>query len=327
MLRLAASWIWDSWLVDDGARFHLYFLKASRAPREAHRRHWRAAIGHAVSDDLIRWTELADALVAEDAPRFDDLATWTGSVVRDPAGLWRLFYTGVDRAGNGAVQRIGQATSYDLTTWERTDLLLEADPRWYERLADGSGWPDEAWRDPWVMPDGSGGWRMLVTARAREGELLHRGVVGHATSPDLVHWEVGPPLSAPDAGFGQLEVLQYAVVDGQPLLLFSCLHTEMDTEMDAERGAAGGGVWSVPVDEDLAAVDITRARRVTTEALYSGRLIRDRSGSWVMLAFRHLDEDGEFVGEITDPIPVAWQGDRLLMGNVPAAWQPDLTRT
>ena len=317
MLRLAASWIWDSWLVDDGERFHLFFLKASRALRDPDRRHWRASIGHAVSDDLTHWTELADALVAADGPRFDDLATWTGSVVRDPAGGWRLFYTGVDRAGNGVVQRIGQATSSDLTTWERTDLVLEPDPRWYETIADASGWSDQAWRDPWVMPDGHGGWRMLVTARAREGELLHRGVVGQATSPDLVHWEVGPPLSVPDE-FGQLEVLQHAVVDGQPLLLFSCLHTEMDEH----RGAAGGGVWAVPVEEDLAAVDVTRARRVTSEALYVGRLVRDRSGAWVMLAFRHLDEDGGFVGEITDPIPVAWQDDRLVMGDVPEAWRP-----
>lgn len=320
MLRLASSWVWDSWIVDDGDRFHLFFLKASRALHDQHRRHGRAAIGHAVSDDLVTWTEVADALVADDPPRFDDVATWTGSIVRDPAGLWRMFYTGVDRAGAGLVQRIGQATSSDLLTWERTDLVLQADDRWYERMVDGSGWPDEAWRDPWVMPDArTGGWRMLVTARAREGDLHHRGVVGHATSTDLVHWEIGPPLSAPSAGFGQLEVMQYAVVDGQPLLLFSCLHTEMALE----RREPGGGVWAVPVEADFASVDLALARRVTTEALYVGRLVRDRGGAWVMLAFHHLDEDGEFVGEIIDPVPVAWQGGRLVMtGDVPEAWRP-----
>lgn len=320
MLRLAPSWVWDSWLADDGDRFHLFFLKASRALRDPDRRHGHAAIGHAVSDDLVHWTELADALVAEDGPAFDDLATWTGSVVRDPTGLWRLFYTGIDREAGGLVQRIGAATSSDLVTWHRTDLLLESDPRWYEK-APSAVWPDEAWRDPWVMPGPDGeGWRMLVTARSDHGEPNDRGVVGQATSDDLETWRIGPPLSTPDGGFGQLEVLQHAVVDGQPLLMFSCLHTEMATEREDRRR---GGVWVVPVEEPLESVDVGRAVRVTSEALYSGRLVQDRSGGWVMLAFRHVDESGEFVGEITDPIPVTWDGARLRLSDVPEAWLPD----
>ncbi len=320
MLRLAASWVWDFWLVDDGDRFHLFFLKASRALQDPDLRHGRAAIGHAVSDDLVHWSELADALVAGDEPGFDDLATWTGSVVRDPGGPWRLFYTGIDRAGGGLAQRIGQATSDDLLTWHRTDLLLESDPRWYETTPVGT-WPDVAWRDPWVMPGTGGeGWRMLVTARAAHGERNHRGVVGQATSDDLRTWRAGPPLSTPDGGFGQLEVLQHAVVDGQPLLMFSCLPTEMATEREDRRR---GGVWVVPVEEPLEHVDIERAVRVTSAALYSGRLVQDRSGAWVMLAFRNLDETGDFVGEIADPIPVTWDGTGLRLSDVPEAWLPD----
>jgi beta-fructofuranosidase len=321
MLRLAPSWLWDSWLADDGERYHLFFLKASRALQDPDRRHARAGIGHAVSRDLVRWTEEADALVADDGPAFDDLATWTGSVVRDPAGLWRLFYTGIDRTSGGLVQRIGQATSTDLVTWHRTGLLLESDARWYEKAPSDAGWPDEAWRDPWVMPGPGGeGWRMLVTARAAHGERNHRGVVGQATSDDLETWRVGPPLSTPDAGFGQLEVIQHAVVDGQALLMFSCLPTEMATERPDRRR---GGVWVVPVEEPLERVDVDHAVRVTSEALYSGRLVQDRSGAWVMLAFRNVDEEGRFVGEITDPIPVTWDGSGLRLTGVPAGWLPD----
>jgi beta-fructofuranosidase len=33
----------------------------------------------------------------------------------------------------------------------------------------------------------------------------------------------------------------------------------------------------------------------------------------VMLAFRNTAPDGTFVGEITDPLPVAWEGDRLVL--------------
>ena len=52
---------------------------------------------------------------------------------------------------------------------------------------------------------------------------------------------------------------------------------------------------------------------------YSGRLIRDRGGRWVLLAFRNLGPDGGFVGEITDPMPVSWDrvGEALVVQTLP----------
>lgn len=324
MLRLPASWTWDFWLAQDQGTYHLFFLKASRALHDPDRRHWRATVGHAVSVDLRSWTEVADALVPSDSPATDDLATWTGSVVQDDTDRWWMFYTGVDREGRGQVQRIRAATSTDLMTWrKRPGIVLESDPRWYEKLADDN-WQDEAFRDPWVFretPDGP--WHMLITARARTGSKYHRGIVGHATSPDLERWTLGSPLSRPDAGFGQLEVLQIEEVDGRRVLLFSCLHTEMSHE----RRTTGqlGGVWSVPIDAPTGPFDITKARRLTTEAAYSGRLVKDPSGRWVMLAFRHIDAHGSFVGEIADPVPVAWNADgtALRLVDPPAEWVPE----
>ncbi|MFK0113015.1 hypothetical protein [Streptomyces sp. NPDC091217] len=85
MLSLPDHWVWDSWYVtDDEGRHHVFFLRASRALHDPERRHLRASIGHAVSDDLRSWRLAADALVAADEPSWDDLATWTGSVVARP---------------------------------------------------------------------------------------------------------------------------------------------------------------------------------------------------------------------------------------------------
>ncbi len=324
MLRLPASWTWDFWLAQDQATYHLFFLKASRALHDPDRRHWRATVGHAVSDDLQSWTEVADALVPSDWPAPDDLATWTGSVVRDDEGLWWMFYTGVERESRGQVQRIRSATSTDLMTWHKhPGTVIESDPRWYEKLADDN-WQDEAFRDPWVFretPDGP--WHMLITARARTGPQYHRGVVGHAMSADLRDWELQAPLSRPDAGFGQLEVLQVEEVDGRRVLLFSCLHTEMSPE----RRSAGqlGGIWSVPIDSLTGPFDLAKAQRLTTEAAYSGRLVRDPSGRWVMLAFRHVDSSGSFVGEIADPVPITWNADgtALRLVDPPVDWVPE----
>jgi beta-fructofuranosidase len=313
VFRLPSSWVWDFWFADDGEHYHLFFLKASRALHDPDRRHWRATIGHAVSADLRHWTEVSDAIVPSDGPAFDDLATWTGSVVQAPDGTWRMFYTGVNRAGSGLVQRIGAAISSDLHTWRRLmdEPVVEPDPRWYERLTDADAdWPDEAWRDPWVFADDAGdGWHKLVTARANEGEPRDRGVVGHARSHDLSTWTVEPPLSKPD-GFGQLEVLQVADVDGRSVLLFSCMTPQLSDSRLAEDG--GGGIWAVNIDDHAGPFDLSAAYRLHDESLYVGRLIQERDGAWVLLAFRNLGVDGEFGGEITDPIPVAWGADGRL---------------
>jgi len=322
MLRLAASWVWDFWFADDGDQFHLFFLKASRALHDPDRRHWRATIGHAVSTDLTEWTELADAIVPSDAPAFDDLATWTGSVVRAGDGTWRMFYTGVDREHGGLVQRVGSAAYADLVTWTTTGRALVApDPRWYERLAAGA-WPDEAWRDPWVFRDPSGaGWRMLLTARANVGDPSSRGVVGTAWSADLETWRVEPPRSAAGSGFGQLEVLQLEQVDGRWVLLFSCLGSELSNE----RKAAGerGGIWAVNVDDPAGPYDIAGAYRVADETLYVGRLVHDRAGRWQLLAFRNTTLAGDWIGEITDPVPVSWVDGRLTIPADVAGLAPD----
>ncbi len=312
MFVLPESWVWDFWLAHDGRRHHLFFLYASRALHDPDARHYRASIGHAVSDDLRHWTRVQDALVREDAPAWDDLATWTGSVVRGDDGLWWMFFTGSTRAeGTKNIQSIGAATSPDLVTWTRaaSNPLLRADPRHYELLADGQ-WRDEAFRDPWVLHT-DGGWHMLITARANHGPADDRGVIGHATSLDLKRWTLQAPLTQPGQGFGHLEVPQVECVDGQWLLLFSCLGVDLaQRNRDAGRK---GGVWVATASGPLGPYDLENAAPVLGEEQYSGRLVR-HGGQWMLLAFRHEDAAGGFVGEIGDPVPVHWDGERLVIG-------------
>jgi beta-fructofuranosidase len=318
VLRLPDHWLWDFWFADDGELFHLFFLKAPRRLGDPDLRHWNVSIGHAVSGDLAQWRVLDDALLPAAAPAFDDRSTWTGSVIRDDAGLWRMFYTGTSNAENGLKQRIGCVASRDLATWERAPELpvLESDPRWYEGLPRVE-WFDEAWRDPWVFrPAPDDHWHMLTTARVGTGPGESRGVIGHATSDDLVRWEVGPPLTEPDSGFGHLEVPQVEEIEGRTLLLFSCLGTEL-----SPKRPGAGGIWVAEGESLTGRFQISAARRISDESLYSGRIIRDRAGRWQLLAFRNLDADGRFVGELTDPIP--FDPDGPLLSVHPSTAAPD----
>jgi len=310
VLRLPGAWIWDFWLADDGDRYHLFFLFASRALQDERRRHRRAAIGHAVSEDLRNWVQVGDVLAASGPPAFDDLATWTGSVVRDRGGRWWLFYTGVTLVDDKIRQTIGAATSTDLMVWHKdsTSPLVTADGRWYEQL--GGDWHEEAWRDPWLLADPDGdGWHMLITARANHGPADDRGVIGHARSPDLRRWQVGPPLSKPGSGFGHIECPQLASVDGRLVLVFSCLEPEFSA---ARRGSgATGGILYVAADSPTGPFDIAAARPLTSDAFYCGRLVHDRAGQPMLLAFLYFDEARQFLGELSDPMPVGWEAGVL----------------
>lgn len=313
MLALPESWVWDFWFADDGQKYHLFFLYASKALKDPIARHHRAAIGHATSTDLTTWTRVTDAVVHGDAPAFDELATWTGSVTRHPDGTWYLFYTGAKLVAGQNRQTIGYATSPDLYDWTKQGQVAEADDRWYETLADKC-WHDEAFRDPWVMPDPDGdGWHMLVTARGRTGPTDDRGVVGHCWSPDLRTWEVRPPLSSVGQGFGQLEVMHTVVVEGQPFLIFSCLAD--DTSAAKQATGSPGGTWAAKAETVLGPYHLADAQLLADSGVYVGRLIQLRdTHEWQFLAFTNQLPDGSFGGTITNPRPVSLVDGLLVIG-------------
>ena len=297
MLRSQEDWIWDSWIADDGERFHLFFLKAPRALEDPGLRHTAATIGHASSLDLVDWDVHPDALGPSEHG-FDDLALWTGSVARGDDGLWRLYYTAVNRGGRGVHdQRIGFAESEDLMTWRRAaaEPLVEPDPCWYRMLGDGSG-ASETWRDPFVFRDGDV-WHMLITARDPTAERLFDGVLAHARSRDMRTWELGPPLIEA-ANFGQLEVAQVRQIDGQWLLVFTC-HPE---EQGEPRPFS---TWYVLGDSALGPFDLTTAKPFEDEPkLFAAPLVQRRDGSWAFVGFLNQEPEGILSFDIVDPIAV-----------------------
>jgi beta-fructofuranosidase len=308
MMLNPTHWTWDFWTARDGADYHLFFLKAPRSLGDPDLRHENARVGHAVSTDLRTWTELPDALEPGPEGAWDDLATWTGSVLRDPQGTWHMFYTGINRRERGAHQRIGHAVSDDLRTWTKTaePVLQLADDQDGHYQGAVTDWPAVDWRDPWVYrSDAHGEYRMLFTARVPGGASDERGAIGQARSQDLVTWEPLEPLVAPGE-FGHMEVPQLFREGDRWYLSYSVYAEQHSARRRALTSAQTGthyfvadaetGPFRSPGDEFLCGDPHGE--------LYAGRFERDPDGNLVFLAFLQFVDGGEFIGGLSDPIPV-----------------------
>ena len=116
-----------------------------------------------------------------------DPAIGTGSVLQDQDGLYHLFYTGHNDAGNGGKGKecVMHATSTDRESWTKVPEDTFFAPE---------GYSTDDFRDPevfWVEEDQC--YWMLIAAR--EDSL--GGVVAKYTSSDLKSWEFQGPIYAP----------------------------------------------------------------------------------------------------------------------------------
>lgn len=312
-LRLHDKWVWDFWFARNQNEHHIFYLQAPRSLGDPELRHKHASIGHAVSTDLRRWSVLADALHPGEPGAWDDIATWTGSVI-SLNGRWHMLYTGISSVENGLIQRIGLASSDDLIHWHKHEdnPVLEADPRWYEML-DLSRWRDQSWRDPWLFRTGSDGFiHVLVTARSPFGPADAAGVVAHARSRDLLTWEVMPPITQPGE-FAQVEAPQLVPVDGGYSLLISCLSEDHSRGRLARVGGIGQMGTFVFSSPDLfgtyraAALPLTRSDR-PRGPLYAGKAVQGTDGQWGFMGFMGDGAHG-FLGELISPLPARFDQD------------------
>ncbi len=149
-------------------QYHLFYQYNPHGPFHGSI-HW----GHAVSDDLVHWRDLAIALAPEPGS-YDQDGCWTGYFVNDN-GLPTLFYTAA------YPQSVAAAVSHDdLQTWEKIpeNPLIPGPPDEIGVLAGGH------FRDPFIWREGDG-WKMLVASKIEGvgGQIL----IYH--SNDLRQWE------------------------------------------------------------------------------------------------------------------------------------------
>ena len=162
-----AGWMNDPHGINfDGEKYHLYFQYVPGVTKWESKIQW----GHAVSDDLVEWKEVAPALI----PLDDEVGCWSGSVIAD--GDERvMFYTrpGAEDWGRGQV--ISARSDSQQESWVRTSHIP---------LVDG---PHDSthidFRDPQVRRDGDV-WKMTIGGGIRDVG----GAAFQYSSSDLVTW-------------------------------------------------------------------------------------------------------------------------------------------
>lgn len=208
--------LWDPWFVVHDNVVHL-FCQQGRIAESSDRDPTDAdCIGHAVSTDLVNWTECEPILRPDSAYPLEDLWAWTGCAVSHE-GLINLYYTMRSSRENGQVERLGLATSPDGNTWTRHpgNPILEPDPRWYRAQSNAVVPGRIDCRDLSVVRDpASGYWYGFYATRVNQGEMPQTSVIGAARSTDLVNWEPLPPAFAPGT-YGTVEVPEVFPLDGR----------------------------------------------------------------------------------------------------------------
>ena len=297
-LELPDRFLWDFWTVEapgeaPGEAEGLTWLYALSAPRDPdpHTRHGRARVEAFSSADLRSWTHHGVALAPGPPGAWDDLAIWTGSVSADPAGGWAMLYTGRGRADGGRAQRIGLARSADLVTWEKhPGPVIGADPALY-RTAGRNG--STNWRDPWLEWS-EGGWTAWITAQHPDGPVEGCGTVARATSPDLVTWEVHPPVIA-ERLTEHLEVPQIVAGGGAMLLNTYAHHVD-------PAGPLPRACLSLLFRRDGDGFAFERVvEQWPADARYVIKEVRPGLG----LCWLGEQADGAFIGAVSDPFPLA----------------------
>lgn len=311
---------WDLWFLETGDEVTMFRLESPVTGRPDDRHHDGVRIVSSTGErSLGAWGPTGVALSPGPAGSWDDLALWSGCAIAHDETAY-LFYTGRSR-NRFWRQRIGLAKSPldDLRRWKKLPRpVAEPSRAWYEQPET----PNEldtapAWRDPWVSGR-TGEWEMLVTARDSRIDGPFNGCVGRLTSADLLRWDPDEPCFSPGL-FDEIELPQTIRRRDTVYLLFSTHARSLSPEWHERFGSArargglhcwysdGDGADWRPANGDGIVLGL-EAPRVYGVRLLSGTVGTHRALGW-------LDEDsqGDFSGELTDPLEIRLEGDRVTL--------------
>ncbi len=192
----------------DGTEYHLFFQYVENSLK------WDKTIawGHAISQDLLNWTQIENAI----EPLDTEAGCWSGSVVLKD-GVPHLFYTSPEMSewANGSV--VLALPEPGTNQWVRVPENPLVDRPTDLNIGD--------FRDPQIRVTETG-WKMLMAAGTKSG---HGAIVEYESS-DLVRWQRIGILADVSSGIGEpepsstvWECPQLFEIDGHWVLVISAM--------------------------------------------------------------------------------------------------------
>lgn len=184
-----------TWMRDDSGLYHLYLQNQDTGSGDFIQHYTTPSLGQPL-------TYVGPAL-QQTAGGWDRYGMWAPHVIKNPTdGLYYMFYAGTTASGSNAdaQQRIGVATSSDLTTWTKIPIntcsgtsgdgcVYECAESWTV-WGKGGAYYDQC-RDPFVIWDAVNSRWLLFTTVSMDNTVIGgpwtQGI-SVAQSTDLLHW-------------------------------------------------------------------------------------------------------------------------------------------
>ena len=213
---------WDTWYCRKKGtdEIHAFYLQARR-PGSSRTAVEETSLGHAVSTNLLDWTELPTVLPPEPLGELDDLQSWTGSTI-EHNGKYYMFYTMRSSRDAYKIQRLGMAVSDDLMTWKKYEgnPIINPDPHWYNTEEHPAVHGLVCCRDLMVVRhDKRPGYFGVFATRTVTEEIQEGAVFAGAYTENFTDWEQTPPVfQSPENKYSIVEMPDLYQMGGQWIL-------------------------------------------------------------------------------------------------------------
>ena len=302
------KYLWDTWFIKQQNTYHAFYLQCTNNIQDPEERHNLSSIGHATSNDLIKWHEQPTALLPTNNA-WDDLCLWTGSTIKHN-DLYYMFYTGRSKQ-TGLTQKIGFATSKNLNSWTKYHKpILEAQNELFSitNTSNEIGSPP-AWRDPFVFKNNNK-FYLILSARIKTG-TIYNACLAIFESNNLIEWK--KPKVLLDLGlFDEMETPQIIKQDDYYYLLFSCKKEKCHPSIQKKAHSALYCFRSKNIYGPYEKTTSTGAIINYKSAMYNVRLLQKKENLYWAIGFLQNDKNNRFIGGISQPFRVRLPVEQII---------------